>query len=120
VFDNLDLALTMLQVTSGLAGLTLVSTGFFPFFAEHTQGRYARFVAESRIALLLKVAKLAFCAFSLSVFLSLVWCIFLTSGFEEWGVILTCLGCLSSFLIGFTLTTYSVLSSLRLEIFMDK
>jgi hypothetical protein len=120
MFSNLDLALTMLQVTSGLAGLTLVSTGFIPLLAERARGRYAEFVAESRIVSLINLTKLAFGAFSTSVLFSLVWCILLASSIKGWSIVLFGIGCFITFVTGFGLTMYLVLRSLRTELFVER
>jgi len=119
MFSNFDLALTMLQVTSGLAGLTLVSTGFVPLLAERAQDRYAAFVVKSRITLLINLTKLAFGAFATSVLFSLVWCILLALSIRGLSVALFSIGCLVTFVVGFGLTMYLVLWFLRTDTFME-
>ena len=119
MFSNFDLASTMLQVASGLAGLTLVSTGFIPFLVEHAQGRYEAFVAKSRITVLINLTKLSFGAFAMSVLSSLIWCILLASSVGGWSIVLFSIVCFAAFVAGFGLTMYIVLGFLRADTFIE-
>jgi len=120
MFNDFDLASTMLQVASGLAGLTLVSTGFIPLIAERAQGQYEAFVAQSKISMLIKLTKLSFTAFVLSVILSLSWCILLDLAVYGWMVSSVAIGCFITFVIGIGLTTYIVLGFFKYDTFSER
>lgn len=113
MFDNLDLALALLSVSSGLTGLTLVSTSLFPLLAERAKGRYEVFVTKSRIHQFLNFTKLAFALFTTSVLLSLLWCFLLASSVVGWSAVVVGVGSVVSFLAGLGMAAYMILGLLQ-------
>lgn len=90
MFANLDLALTILQVASGLAGLTFVAIGFVPALLERAQSHYEAFIAQRHTVRLLRMTRLSFAAFVLTVLLALAWSSTILTTQAKW--LLTCLG----------------------------
>ena len=108
MFDNLDFALAMLQVTSGLTGLTFVAIGFVPVLFERAEGRYERFVAQAKVDLLLRLTRVSFGAFASSVLVSLVWSIAIMIKAPEWLLITGGVVCLLAFVVGISVTAYVI------------